>query len=71
MADPLTLMLKEHNAKAFSQLHTARTNILSDMFKFTDKLMSHLAQRCVCCQARGFTDCPLVPTDGDSGLFLQ
>ncbi|KAK1614316.1 hypothetical protein QYE76_019833 [Lolium multiflorum] len=67
LADPLTLMLKEHNAKAFSQLHMARTNILTDMFKFTDKLMAHLAQRCVCCQARGFTDCPLVPTNYESG----
>nr|XP_051205125.1 uncharacterized protein LOC127318693 [Lolium perenne] len=66
MADPLTLMLKEHNAKAFSHLHTARSNILNDMFKFTDKLMAHLSQRCVCCQARGFTDCPLVPTEGES-----
>jgi hypothetical protein len=70
MADPLTLMLKEHNAKAFSHLHTARSNILNDMFKFTDKLMAHLSQRCVCCQARGFTDCPLVPTEGESGQFF-
>nr|XP_051216609.1 uncharacterized protein LOC127334227 [Lolium perenne] len=66
MADPLTLMLKEHNAKAFSHLHTARSNILNDMFKFTDKLMAHLSRRCVCCRARGFTDCPLVLTEGES-----
>uniref|UniRef100_A0A8R7U7K4 Uncharacterized protein n=1 Tax=Triticum urartu TaxID=4572 RepID=A0A8R7U7K4_TRIUA len=28
------------------------------MIKFVDKLMTSLSNRCICCSARGFTDCP-------------
>uniref|UniRef100_A0ACD5ZEI2 Uncharacterized protein n=1 Tax=Avena sativa TaxID=4498 RepID=A0ACD5ZEI2_AVESA len=61
VADPLTLMLKELNAKALLHIHGARISVLNDMFKFTEKLMAHLSTHCVCCNARGFSDCPLNP----------
>uniref|UniRef100_A0ACD5Z8J1 Uncharacterized protein n=1 Tax=Avena sativa TaxID=4498 RepID=A0ACD5Z8J1_AVESA len=68
VAGPLTLMLKELNAKALLHIHGARISVLNDMFKFTEKLMAHLNTHCVCCNARGFSDCPLNPqTFADDG----
>uniref|UniRef100_A0ACD5Z8M2 Uncharacterized protein n=1 Tax=Avena sativa TaxID=4498 RepID=A0ACD5Z8M2_AVESA len=57
--DPLTLMLKELNAKALLHIHNTRVGVLNDMFSFTEKLMAHLSTQCICCNARGFSDCPL------------
>ncbi|XBH56065.1 hypothetical protein VPH35_077989 [Triticum aestivum] len=56
--DELTFMLKEQNAKCQREINTARVNIQADMIKFVDKVMTSLSNRCICCFARGFTDCP-------------
>lgn len=56
---PLTLMLKELNAKALLHIHNTRVSVLNDMFSFTEKLMAHLSTQCICCNARGFSDFPL------------
>jgi hypothetical protein len=58
------------NAKNFHQISTARQNIQMEMFKFTDKLVSALGERCMCCWIRGFADCPLRDASPQSGTFL-
>jgi hypothetical protein len=57
------------NAKNFHQISTARQNIQMEMFKFTDKLVSALGERCMCCRIRGFSDCPLRDSSPQSGIF--
>lgn len=56
--DEITTLLKEQNARCQREISTARANAQADMIKFGDKLMAVLCNRCICCTARGFTDCP-------------
>lgn len=65
--DELTILLKEQNARCQREINTARANMQADMIKFADKLMTSLGKRCVCCAARGFTDCPARAIDIRSG----
>jgi hypothetical protein len=58
-ADRIDILLREQNVKTLSHLTSARQKTQADMFKFTDKLFKALANQCVCCRIRGFTDCPL------------
>ncbi|XBJ07279.1 hypothetical protein VPH35_012832 [Triticum aestivum] len=56
--DELTIILKEQNARCQREINTARSNLQADMIKFVDKLMASISKRCICCAARGFSDCP-------------
>lgn len=69
VTDELTMILKQHYARAImhlSQANNAMQSALSqaknalqlDMFKFSDQVLTSISTRCVCCCARGFTDCP-------------
>jgi hypothetical protein len=69
-ADRISILLREMNAKNFHQISTPRQNIQIEMFKFTDKLISVLGERCMCCRIRGFTDCPLRGSSPQPGTFL-
>jgi hypothetical protein len=69
-ADRISILLREMNAKNFHQLSTARQNIQLEMFNFTDKLISVLAERCMCCRIRGFADCPLRDSSPQPGSLL-
>lgn len=41
-----------------------------DMYKFSDQVITSATRRCVCCAARGFTDCPAsVPTNSKAVRF--
>ncbi|KAM3350314.1 hypothetical protein ACQJBY_022847 [Aegilops geniculata] len=59
----LSFILKEQNAKCQREINTARANMQADMIKFVDKLMASISKRCICCTARGFTDCPTRAVD--------
>jgi hypothetical protein len=63
-ADPVIRLMKEQAARSISHLSIARQNTINDLFKYTDKIVDILRQRCTCCKSRGFDDCPLqVRTD--------
>jgi hypothetical protein len=57
------------NAKTFHQIYTAQQNIQLEMFKFTDKLITALGERCMFCRICGFADCPLWDSSPQPGTF--
>ena len=61
--DELSFILKEQNAKCQREINTARANMQADMIKFVDKLIASISKRCICCTARGFTNCPTRAVD--------
>ncbi|XP_044338620.1 uncharacterized protein [Triticum aestivum] len=80
--DELTMILKQHNAMALMHLNQASNSIQQallqaknglqmDMYKFSDKVVNSVTRRCVCCRARGFTECPepAAPTNSKSVRF--
>ncbi|XP_037445377.1 uncharacterized protein LOC119314800 isoform X1 [Triticum dicoccoides] len=58
VTNEITILLKEQNASCQRQINTTRVNMHADMFKFTQELMTTVGNRCTCCSARGFNDCP-------------
>lgn len=67
-SQPITILLREQNARAIRHVTTTRQNIQSDMINFTDKLMTTLASTCTCCAARGFSDCLLKAPSANENL---
>ncbi|XP_045085569.1 uncharacterized protein [Aegilops tauschii subsp. strangulata] len=63
----LSILLREQNARCQREINTARANTQADMIKFVDKLMDLLSTRCICCTARGFTNCPARAVDIPTG----
>jgi hypothetical protein len=70
VADEITMILKEHNARETTHMNNTRQNMMMDMFKFSEKLIKSLSKRCICCPARGFSDCPLKPSTQAKGNSL-
>ncbi|XBH76499.1 hypothetical protein VPH35_103125 [Triticum aestivum] len=68
VADEITMVLKQHNARGIMHLTQATNTIQQallealnglqmDFYTFSDKVMKSVTSRCVCCRARGFTEC--------------
>lgn len=69
VADEITMILKQHNARGIMHLTQATNKIQQalleaknglqmDFYTFSDKVIKSVTNRCVCCRARGFTECP-------------
>uniref|UniRef100_A0A8R7QYF0 Uncharacterized protein n=1 Tax=Triticum urartu TaxID=4572 RepID=A0A8R7QYF0_TRIUA len=69
VADEITMILKQHNARGIMHLTQATNKIQQALleaknglqmgfYTFSDKVIKSVTNRCVCCRARGFTECP-------------
>ncbi|XP_044424832.1 uncharacterized protein [Triticum aestivum] len=58
-AQKLGILLREQNARGLANISEMRQAFQSNMFNFTDKLMSCLAESCTCCKAHGNKKCIL------------
>ncbi|XBH76496.1 hypothetical protein VPH35_103122 [Triticum aestivum] len=69
VADEITMILKQHNARGIMHLTQATNTIQQallealnglqmDFYTFSDKVIKSVTSCCVCYRARGFTECP-------------
>ena len=69
VADEITMILKQHNARGIMHLTQATNKIQQallealnglqmDFYTFSDKVIKSVTSCCVCYRARGFTECP-------------